>query len=1031
MASSPFAPAGRRNSYYLLRPPPPSSASRAINATTTTTTTIAAVSALLVALRYWNNNRQQASQDEEDDEDDDATPASSFRRYLQNALLYVSDSSPPSPPPTTTSSCTSAPTMTTAVVEEEEEDPPQPTVIAAAAEEVADGTGTAASSSSSSTFRRFRENRALIRDVLRYWFASYPSVEELHKKLWMIPSQSPRRPQVDAEIYEKFGTLLLELAAGTTTTTGETTAQVGAPSSSSSSTRWSEWCGCTVGGGENNNNNNSNNNNSNEDEEEEEEKEAALLYGYEGKLAAIVVLDQFSRHVRRHLVAEAKAAAATAGTEQYRLPDQSALDELALKTAQLFLDRRGVEADDASSQRNGSTTAPPQSAKTIQTTVPIPMLIFALMPFRHARDDEGGKNTKKKAMLEFVQDRIGDMDARIRECDRMVRRFRKATNRRLAVLLDEERRGNSGGGTSKRADEADEPSGAPFSDDDILECVPFQTDMLPSRTHPVHQTICAFLAERGIFPSSSPRHSSAIPILISLSGGVDSMVIARVLSYLSKSCWYRLKITALHIDYANRPESAAEADFCGRYCRDTLGIEFHCRRIDEVTRGVTARDDYERISRQLRFDFYRNSLQQAKSALAPNNDDVEVGVVLGHHRGDLRENVLSNAHKGCGPLDLSGMTAVSQNDGVTLYRPLLSLEKTEVYDYAHKFGVPYFKDTTPHWSTRGKLRNKLLPLLEEIYGEGSMDNLSDLAVESDECRALLNALALSPFLNEVKHKPMGITFATAEWKEQGTFFWKYVLREALHSAGLGGFKDKSTMTFLERIKAPKLREGWLQMRKDYGVYLSSDGRVYIFFPSSFPWSPSAEFKCTGRTVPYGPETGVQVGPWRVTAEKEQLLSADELDANEEWQKRLKQKAVPSMDALMDGYIQYYLVVPTRQTEDARATLTTPTEARCAECDGRHGSLSPSSRSSLMSSSTTSPPLYEPVPLALVQNFSKDNRPAAWKSTDMKLQEKLPLVGIDDAAAAAAAARKNDPDDATTRNPFVAVVKVSIRLLAAE
>ena len=43
--------------------------------------------------------------------------------------------------------------------------------------------------------------------------------------------------------------------------------------------------------------------------------------------------------------------------------------------------------------------------------------------------------------------------------------------------------------------------------------------------------------------------------------------------------------------------------------------------------------------------------------------------------GDLRENVLSNAHKGCGPLDLSGMTDVSMNDGVTLFRPLLPLEK--------------------------------------------------------------------------------------------------------------------------------------------------------------------------------------------------------------------------------------------------------------------------------------------------------------------------------------------------------------------
>ena len=65
----------------------------------------------------------------------------------------------------------------------------------------------------------------------------------------------------------------------------------------------------------------------------------------------------------------------------------------------------------------------------------------------------------------------------------------------------------------------------------------------------------------------------------------------------------------------------------------------------------------------------------------------------GHHRGDLIENVLSNSHKGKGPLDLSGMTAVGKNDGVTIYRPFLSLDKDQIFDYSHSFGVPYFKDT--------------------------------------------------------------------------------------------------------------------------------------------------------------------------------------------------------------------------------------------------------------------------------------------------------------------------------------------------
>ena len=146
--------------------------------------------------------------------------------------------------------------------------------------------------------------------------------------------------------------------------------------------------------------------------------------------------------------------------------------------------------------------------------------------------------------------------------------------------------------------------------------------------------------------------------------------------------------TVVHIDYGNRPEASAEADFVRRYC-ESLDIEFNCRSIQEVTRGVTSRDAYERISRDIRYTTYREAVAKARSDL--NQEEMIVGVMLGHHRGDLRENVLSNAHKGSGPLDLSGMTAVSQNDGVTLFRPLLSLEKSFVFDYAHTFGVPYFK----------------------------------------------------------------------------------------------------------------------------------------------------------------------------------------------------------------------------------------------------------------------------------------------------------------------------------------------------
>jgi hypothetical protein len=298
------------------------------------------------------------------------------------------------------------------------------------------------------------------------------------------------------------------------------------------------------------------------------------------------------------------------------------------------------------------------------------------------------------------------------------------------------------------------------------------------------------------------------------------------------------------------------------------------------------------------------------------------------------------------------MTAVSRNDGVTLWRPLLGLEKTVIFDYAHTFGVPYFKDTTPHWSTRGKLRNRLLPLLEEIYGEGSLSNLSTLAVESDKCRALLHDVSFGPFLDKIAHKPMGMVFQTSPWKKRDLFFWKFVLREALHSGSLGMFTDKAVASFLERVKLGK--QGWLQCRKDYAVYLHANGDVLVLKASSFPWHKKDQYKVDGQEVAYGWENATAVGPWRVTAVVVPTLDAAKV------QSRLECKALCSMEHVMDGSLKYYVQVPTRRQEDGS---------------------------------------FAPRPL-MFRKFSKASRPLAWKSLDAKIQETLPLLGNDDDALAA-------------------------------
>ena len=675
------------------------------------------------------------------------------------------------------------------------------------------------------------DNYRLIRSVLMFWFGKF-TPDLAQKKLWMIAASSEKqRLMVDEHIALNFGRFIL----------GET---------------YTQW--------------------------------DLEIYGYQGKLAAIIVLDQFSRHIHRHYASRQACAPSS-------LPQQTKLDELAFAAAENFLKVHRQEINCG--------------------MISLPMVVFALMPYRHA-------GTLQK--VQFVQQSIEDLSSIGDQCNSMLSRFRKATNRRMAVLQDEARR--IGDGTHVDA-----------SDLDILETHPFDADLDPACSHVVHKTIVSFLNSRGI-QKGGPIDRKPFPVIVSLSGGVDSMVIASVLAHLANGCNYNIKVFGIHIDYANRPESAAEADYVQRYCEGN-GIHFCLRRIDEVTRGIDARDDYERIAREARYNSYRETVRLCKDE---NGDtSLDVGVMLGHHRGDLRENVLSNAHKGCGPLDLSGMTQVSMNDRVCIYRPLLSLEKKAIFDYAHQFGVPYFKDTTPHWSTRGKLRNKLVPLLQEIYGEGSMNNLSNLAVESDQARELLQSAVLGPFLHQVERFPLGIAFHTQPWKDQGIFFWKFVLREALHKSSLGMFSDKSVEAFLERVQCATLKEGWLQCRRDYAVFLRNDGRVFILFPDSFPFQKAQQFHVMGRSVPYGEE--VKVGPWSITATVLRDECVDKLSL-------LEKKAIPSWDSFMNGEIRYFIEVPI-QNSIVR-------------------------------------------PLVFVSEFAKQSRPRAWRGSELKIQATLPVLGND-------------------------------------
>jgi tRNA(Ile)-lysidine synthetase-like protein len=280
-------------------------------------------------------------------------------------------------------------------------------------------------------------------------------------------------------------------------------------------------------------------------------------------------------------------------------------------------------------------------------------------------------------------------------------------------------------------------------------------------------------------------------IAISLSGGVDSMVILKMSilfkkyqsNILAKKIWKKElnlhTIIGIHIDYNNRVESKMEELFLKEYCKDN-DVIFECLNIEDINRELTDRDKYEDESRNRRFNFYKTNMTKYNFS----------SVLIGHHKDDIVENVFTNIMNGRSLLDLSVIVPSNKILDVQITRPLIEFQKNRVFKLAHEYYVPYFKDTTPEWSNRGVLRRQLFPKLEERYGNFKT-NLLNVGKASEEWRRIIYFEIIEPFLKNIKFYKYGCIIPLDECsKKREKVFWDEVWIYICHSMGYSCLKKK-------------------------------------------------------------------------------------------------------------------------------------------------------------------------------------------------------------------------------------------------
>ena len=119
-------------------------------------------------------------------------------------------------------------------------------------------------------------------------------------------------------------------------------------------------------------------------------------------------------------------------------------------------------------------------------------------------------------------------------------------------------------------------------------------------------------------------------------------------------------------------------------------------------------------------------------------------VVLGHNQDDCLENIFNNIKKVRSYDNLKGMTEISEDDKVIILRPMLNIQKKDIIEFAKKYKIPHLQNSTPEWSERGMIRERLIPFLNQ-FDKNIIPGLLKLAETNRDIYKIYDDLVIENF----------------------------------------------------------------------------------------------------------------------------------------------------------------------------------------------------------------------------------------------------------------------------------------------
>jgi len=185
-------------------------------------------------------------------------------------------------------------------------------------------------------------------------------------------------------------------------------------------------------------------------------------------------------------------------------------------------------------------------------------------------------------------------------------------------------------------------------------------------------------------------------LLLSVSGGIDSMLMATLMTYFDQP------FEIVHLNFQLRGEEAnLDEALVAAFAKKNERI-FHAYRVDTKWYAAQHGVSTQMAARALRQEAWRELEMSGKKFL----------IAIAHHLGDSLETAILNLAKGTGIAGLSGIARAKAN----LIRPMLCFTRAEILFLAESMQVNWREDASNQSLDyqRNKIRHQVIPVLENI-----------------------------------------------------------------------------------------------------------------------------------------------------------------------------------------------------------------------------------------------------------------------------------------------------------------------------